>query len=259
MSTKAVRFLGIGLAVLVAGAGLFVLANSAPRAVEAQDQPVTTPALPRTITVVGEGTVAVEPDVATVQIGVDMTADTADEARAEVAKVMNAIQASLAQLKIAKQDIQTSGFSIYVERPAKPDGTPSDQVIYHVNNSVSVNIRDLSKVGDVLEAAIAAGANNIYGVNFSVDNPDQVMGEARSKAAEDARARAEELAALHGLTVGEVISISEVIDGNAVPLESINARFAAGGGVGQIAPGELEMTARLQVVYAIAGGAGAAQ
>jgi hypothetical protein len=201
----------------------------------------------------------VEPDVARVQIGVDMTAATADEARAEAAKAMNAIQAALAGLKIAKQDIQTSGFSIYVERPTKPDGTPSDQVVYHVNNSVSVDIRDLGQVGDVLEAAIAAGANNIYGVTFSVDKPEEVMGEARRKASEDALARAEELASLHGVAVGEVISISEVIDGSVGPLESINARFAAGGGVGQIAPGELEMTARLQVVYAIVGSAGAAQ
>ena len=135
----------------------------------------------------------------------------------------------------------------------------SDQVIYHVSNNVTVTIRDLAKAGDVLQAAIDAGANNIYGVNFSVGNPDPVMAEARRKASEDARARAQELAALHGVEVGEVVSISEVIDGNVVPLESINARLAAGGGVGQIAPGELEMTARMQVVYAIAGAAGVAQ
>ena len=162
-------------------------------------------------------------------------------------------------LKIPKKDIQTSGFSIFVERPTTPDGQASDKVIYHVSNNVTVTIRDLAKAGDVLEAAIDAGANNIYGVNFSVGNPDPVMAEARRKASEDARARAQELAALHGVEVGEVVSISEVIDGNAVPLESINARLAAGGGVGQIAPGELEMTARMQVVYAIAGSASAAQ
>ena len=259
MSSKGFRILGIGLVVLLAGAGLFVAFNSAPQTVAAQDQATATVQLPRTITVVGEGTVAVEPDVAQVQIGVDMTGDTADEARAEVATTMDAIMAALTRLKIPKKDIQTSGFSIFAERPTTPDGLPSDQVIYHVSNNVTVTIRDLAKAGDVLEAAIDAGANNIYGVNFSVGNPDPVMAEARRKASEDALARAQELAALHGVEVGEVVSISEVIDGNAVPLESINARFAAGGGVGQIAPGELEMTARMQVVYAIAGSASAAQ
>ena len=259
MSSKGFRILGIGLVVLLAGAGLFLGLNSAPQTVEAQDQATTTVQLPRTITVVGEGTVAVEPDVAEVQIGVDMTGDTADEARAEVATTMDAIMAALTSLKIPKKDIQTSGFNIFVERPTTPDGLPSEKVIYHVSNNVTVTIRDLAKAGDVLEAAIDAGANNIYGVNFSVGNPDPVMVEARRKASEDALARAEELAALHGVEVGEVVSISEVIDGNAAPLESINARLAAGGGVGQIAPGELEMTARLQVVYAIAGSASAAQ
>ena len=259
MSNKGFRILGIGLVVLLAGMGFFVAFNSAPQTVEAQDQATTAVQLPRTITVVGEGTVAVEPDVAEVQIGVDMTGDTADEARAEVAKTMDAIMASLTALKIPKKDIQTSGFSIFVERPTTPEGLPSDQVIYHVSNNVTVTIRDLAQAGDVLEAAIDAGANNIYGVNFSVGNPDPVMAEARRKASEDALARAQELAALHGVEVGEVVSISEVIGGNAVPMESVNARLAAGGGVGQIAPGELEMTARLQVVYAIAGATGAAQ
>ena len=115
MSSKGFRILGIGLVVLLAGAGLFLGFNSAPQTAEAQDQATTTVQLPRTITVVGEGTVAVEPDVAQVQIGVEMTGDTADEARAEVATTMDAIMAALTSLKIPKKDIQTSGFSIYVE------------------------------------------------------------------------------------------------------------------------------------------------
>ena len=147
MSSKGFRILGIGLVVLLAGAGLFLGFNSAPQTAEAQDQATTTVQLPRTITVVGEGTVAVEPDVAEVQIGVEMTGDTADEARAGVATTMDAIMAALTSLKIPKKDIQTSGFSIYVERPTTPDGLPSDQVIYHVSNNVTVTIRDLATEG----------------------------------------------------------------------------------------------------------------
>ncbi len=120
-------------------------------------------------------------------------------------------------------------------------------------------MRDLDTVGDVLDAAIAAGANSIYGVNFGLDDPDEVMAEARSKAAEDALARAEELAGLHGVALGEVVSISEVINGMAVPMfDSVNASLGMGSAGGPISPGELEMTARLQVVYAIAGPAAAA-
>ena len=122
---------------------------------------------------------------------------------------------------------------------------------------LSVRFRTKRGPGDVLDAAISAGANNIYGVNFSVSDPDAVMAEARSKASADAMARAEELAALNGVEVGELISISEVISGNAVPLASVNVRYDMAVGAGSVAPGEVEMTAQLQVVYAIAGEAAA--
>lgn len=252
MTDKLVRGMVIAMALLLAGTGLFLAFNSAPRTASAQDVTGTAAVLPRTITVVGEGTVAVVPDVASVQIGVDMTGDSADQASADVSAVMDEVLAALTTLRIPSKDVQTSGFSIYVERPAGPDGLPGDEVLYHVSSGVNVTIRDLSKVSDVLDAAIAAGANNIYGVNFSVGDPDSVMAEARKKASEDALARAEELAALHGVAVGELISISEVVSGNAVPLASINASYAFDKAGGALAPGELEMTAQLQVVYAIA-------
>jgi hypothetical protein len=91
-------------------------------------------------------------------------------------------------------------------------------------------------------------------VNFGLDDPDEVMAEARSLAAEDALARAEELAGLHGVALGEVVSVSEVINGMAVPMyDSVNASMGLGSAAGPISPGELQMTARMQVVYAIAG------
>lgn len=259
MTTYRTRIAAGALVALLAMAALAIFTLGPWRNAAAQEQPATaTTPWPRTITVVGEGTVAVEPDVATVQIGVETAGVSAAEASAEASAVMDAVLAALAQLGIPSRDIQTSGFSIWVERPSGPDGQPSGQVIYRVNNSVTVTIRDLSAVGDVLDAAIDAGANNIYGVNFSISDPDKVMAEARKIASENARARAEELASLHGVAVGEVVSISEVIGGGAVPMASINASVAYGGGGGPIAPGELEMTAQLQVVYAIAGPAAAA-
>ncbi len=221
----------------------------------AQDQPAApTTSLPRTITVVGEGTVSTTPDVAQIQVGVQVKGDNAQEASAEAAETMDAILAALKDAGVATKDIQTTGYNIFVEQRTGPDGVATDQVMYHVSNSVSVTVRDLDTVGDVLDAAIAAGANNIYGVNFSIDDPDEVMAEARKKASEDALARAEELAGLHGVALGEVVSVSEVIDGMAVPMyASVNANMGMGSAAGPIAPGELEMTARLQVVYAIAG------
>jgi hypothetical protein len=243
------------LVALLAFAALGIFALGPWNNAAAQEQlatPVTT--LPRTITVLGEGTVATQPDVAQIQVGVEVKGDNAQEASAEAAETMDAILTALTKAGVATKDIQTTGYNIYVEQRVGPDGVATDEVIYHVGNSVSVTVRDLDTVGDVLDASIAAGANSIYGVNFSVDDPDEVMAEARSLAAADALARAEELAGLHGVALGEVVSISEVINGMAVPMfDSVNASMGLGSAAGPISPGELEMTARLQVVYAIAG------
>jgi hypothetical protein len=243
------------LVALLAFAALGVFALGPLNSAAAQEQPAAAaPSLPRTITVLGEGTVATQPDVAQIQVGVEVKGDNAQEASAEAAGTMDAILAALKKAGVATKDIQTTGFNIWVEQRMGPDGATTDEVIYHVGNSVSVTVRDLDTVGDVLDAAIGAGANSVFGVNFSVDDPDPVMAEARSLATADALARAEELAGLHGVALGEVVSISEVIDGMAGPMmESVNASMGLGSAAGPIAPGELQMTARLQVVYAIAG------
>ena len=249
------QIVAAALVALLAVAALGIFAVGPGNNAAAQAEPVApTTTLPRTITVLGEGTVTTQPDIAQIQVGVEVKGDNAQDASAEAAATMEAILAGLKDAGVATKDIQTTGYNIFVEQRTGPDGVATDQVIYHVGNSVSVTVRDLDTVGDVLDAAIAAGANNIYGVNFGVDDPDEVMAEARSKAAEDALARAEELAGLHGVALGEVVSISEVVDGMAVPMyASVNASMGMGNAGGPISPGEMKMTARLQVVYAIAG------
>ncbi len=222
--------------------------------------PAATP--PRTITVVGRGSVSIEPDVAHVTIGVQVSGDNARQASDEAKTIMKAVLKTLEDLGVAGKDVQTTGFGIHVEPqpPVGPGGGRGGEktVVYRVYNNVGVTIRDLDKVGDILDAAIEAGANNIYGVTFGVDDPKPYMKQAREKAAADARARAEELAALHDVAVGEVISISEVIGGFGATPPAASAAF--GGGGGPIPTGELDLTAELQVVYAIAPKAtGAAQ
>jgi hypothetical protein len=186
-----------------------------------------------------------------------MRKSTVKEASSEAQTVMDQVLKILKAQGIEDKDIQTSGFSIYVESPPyNPDGTPVDkaQPIYHVTNQVSVTIRDLDKVGAVLDAAIEAGANNIYGVTFSLADPTKVHSEARKKAVADAKAKADELAGLVGLKVDKVVSISEVIgdkggyNSNAF---KVAEGVAMGGGGGPVSPGELELSLQLQVVYTI--------
>ena len=223
----------------------------------AQAQTAESSALPRTITVVGEGKVRIKPDVAQTTIGVDVRKSTVKEASGEAKTVMEQVLKALKAQGIEDKDIQTSGFSIYVESPPyNPDGTSVEkaQPIYHVTNQVSVIIRDLDKVGTVLDAAIEAGANNMYGVNFSLADPTQIRSEARKKAVADAKAKADELAGLVALKVDKVVSISEVIGdrGGYYSNAFKGAEPAAlGGGGGPVSPGELELSLQLQIVYTI--------
>lgn len=210
--------------------------------------------LPGTITVVGEGKVSIRPDVARAQIGVEVMMSSVKEASEANREQLEAVLTALAEQGIAEADIQTSGFSVYAERFGPSGPLPTDEVNYRVSNNVSVTVRDLDALGTVLDAAIEAGANNIYGVEFSLEDPSVIESEARQSAVTDAKEKAEELAGLTGVTVGNVVGISEVI-GSSGGYYSSNfaeaSRGLGGGGGAPISPGELELIMRLQITYAI--------
>jgi uncharacterized protein YggE len=246
-----------GVAVLLlAGALVFVRTGFAPSAAQAQTVAETTSALPRTITVVGEGTVKIKPDIAQANIGVEVIRPTVKAASSGAKESMDAVLEALKEQGVDEKDIQTSGFSVWTERPYGPEGPSGDEVLYHVSNQVAVTIRDLETVGAVLGAAIEAGANNIYGVTFSLADPSQVESGARKEAVADAQAKARELATLNDIKVGDVVSVSEVIGGRGGYYAGGVRREAAyapgvGGGGGPIAPGELEFTLQLEIVYTV--------
>jgi uncharacterized protein len=247
--------------VLVIGA--LVVSGCAPAVLAA---PATTgDAVTRSITVVGNGEVKSKPDIATVNLGVEVTAPTVNEAMIEANARMKTILAAMKSLGIADKDVQTSNFSISFERqnPTVPlasettsgattGGAQAPAGFYRVNNMIQVTIRDLDKVGDVLDAAVEAGANNVWGVSFGLDNTDALEVQAREKAVEDARARAESLAKLNGVAVGDVLSISEVIGGSPSPMYAEAASFKGlGGGGAPVEPGELTFTTQIQIIYGI--------
>jgi hypothetical protein len=204
----------------------------------------------QTIAVIGEGKANTQPDIAEATIGVQLTNPNLSEATGAAQQTMEAILTALQSQGIAEQDIQTTNFNIFVERPLGPDGQPTQEPLYHVNNDVQVTIRDLNMIGPVLDAAIEAGANNIYGVNFSVDDPSAARAQAREEALNNAAAQAQDLAELAGVQLGEVVRISEVMPNQGViPLA---AQAGIGGGeAGPIVPGQLEVTVWLEVVYAM--------
>ena len=209
----------------------------------------------RTITVVGTGKASGAPDVAHVTVGVEALGPSLQQVVNDNKTRMAALLAALKAQGIADKDIRTTNYSVYVENPQPPQPVVEGKagtgaVVYHVANQVDVTVRDVAKLGDVLDKAVAAGANSIYGVNFSVDDPTKLQATARANAIADAKARAQDLAQLTGVTLGDVMSVSEVI-GTPGPLYAATMRDTGMGGGAPIQPGELEVAMNVQVTYAI--------
>jgi uncharacterized protein YggE len=247
---KIITVVGSICMVMLLAAGLVLLANT-PSPAQAQTGDEMASPLPRTITVVGTGSVSAEPDVAEANIGVEISRPTVDEATQEAGTRMAAVMAAIQAAGVATDDIQTSGYNLYVERPSELQAQTAVSETYRVSNNVRVTIRDLDAVGTVLDAAINAGANNIYGVNFQLHETAALESEARAQAIADAQATAKELASLAGVEVGQVISISDVIGGPTGPQFEAASTARGIGGAGPISPGSLDVQVQLQVVYAL--------
>jgi uncharacterized protein YggE len=242
MSSRKMFYAAILMAaVLVVATGCSAAANAASSATPPN----------RTITVVGLGKASGAPDVAHVMIGVETSNESVQQAVDDNAAIMTEILAAVKELGIAEKDIQTSNYSVFAERQPQrlPESESEGPLTYRVNNQVDVKVRDLDKLGGVLDAAVAAGANNIYGIRFSIDDSSELEAEARANAVADARARAESLAELNDVSVGDVLSISEVI-GGASPIFERAAAVPYGAGA-PIEAGELEVQMSVQVTYII--------
>lgn len=210
----------------------------------------------RTITVIGTGNVEASPDQAQVTIGVETSNTSVRNAVDENNRQMEAVIDALQNQGIPARNIQTSGFNIFSETPppgpepqATQEVTPTTR--YHVTQQVNVVITDLDTVSDVLDAAIDAGANNIFGVNFTIGNPESLRAQAQRRAMQDALRSAENLAQLANVTLGGVVSISEVISGPGGPSPLRAAAEGLGGGGPPIQSGQLTFTQQLQVTFSI--------
>ena len=162
------------------------------------------------ISVSGQGVAAAAPDIASLSLGVSTLADTARQARDNAAAGMTDLIASLTDNGIAEEDYHTSQFSIDPEVDYRPNG---EQVLrgYRVTSVLSVTVRDLDRVGEVIDDAVDAVGDpiQVQGVTFSIESPAALQSGARAQAMADAKAKAEELAELAGVGLGKPITISE--------------------------------------------------
>ncbi len=205
----------------------------------------------RGITVMAQGEVSADPDLAMITIGVETRESTAALAAAENADRMSEVMGALRQLEIADEDIQTVDYSIQPEIDWDDD---EHRVIgYVVNNSVRVKMRDMERVGDVLDAVTEAGANNVYGIQFTFDDPSALQEQARAEAMDEARKKAEALAELGGVRLGAPRTISEsTYETPPYYLDSVYAMAESGmGGGTSVSTGQLEVTVQVQITYDI--------
>lgn len=166
-----------------------------------------------TIVVSGTGRVSVVPDIADIRLGVAVTKPKVDAARAEAATTMDAILAALDAAGVVRRDVRTTLLSIQ-PRFEYREGKPPKLTGYELTNLVEATIRDLGKLGDVVDGALGAGATSMDGLTFRVADPAPAEREARQRAMADARSRADVLAGAGGLTIE---GVSDIVEGGAMP------------------------------------------
>ncbi len=205
----------------------------------------------RTISVSGQGTASAPPDMATIQTGVVTQAEKASDALDANNAAMERLMAALKAAKIAAKDIQTSSFDVRPEYQRGPRGQQRPEIVgYRVTNQVRVRVRNLPGLGEVLDALVEAGSNQVSGISFGIDEPTGVLNQARNRAIADARSRADLYAHAAGVRVGKVLSISE--QQTAVPRPQFAARFAAErASAVPVATGEQQLRATVHMVFAL--------
>jgi uncharacterized protein YggE len=171
------------------------------------------PARQALISVIGEGQSTMAPDMAVLNFSVVKQAKTAREALDENNKAMSDVLGALKTSGIAERDLQTSGFSVQPQYrfPQGTDGQqlPPELIGYQVSNSLTVRVRDLSKLGAIIDQSVTLGVNQGGDIQFTNDKPESAMEAARKSAVADAMARAKTLAEAAGVKLGNVIEINE--------------------------------------------------
>ena len=208
--------------------------------------------LKRTISVSGEGEATASPDMATIHTGVVTQAGTARDALDANSAAMDGVMDALRAHRIAARDIQTLNFEVRPEYKRGPRTQhPPETAGYRVTNQVRVHLRSLPDLGQVLDALVAAGSNQISGINLGIEDPVPLLNQARTRAISEARSRAELYASAAGVRVGEVISISETQGPGPRPQFVARSFAAEADAAVPIATGEQQLRARVHMVFSL--------
>ncbi len=204
-----------------------------------------------TITVSGTGDVSVAPDVADVYLGISVTMPTAKAARDAAATSMTAVLAAVKQDGVADKDIVTTNVSLNPVYDYSSGGSSGKLTGYQYTNTVKATVRDLTRVPNVLDDAVAAGATTVQGISFRLDDPTSVDAQARQLAMADARSKANALAQAAGVSIQGVASISEVTSSSPIIEYAPTASVAQNSVSTPIQTGTTDISVQVTVSYLI--------
>ncbi|MCJ7695637.1 MAG: SIMPL domain-containing protein [Anaerolineaceae bacterium] len=207
----------------------------------------------RSMSVNGTGYVTLVPDIAYINIGVRSEADEVSAALNTNTAQAQAISDKLISMGLEEKDIQTTSFNVYPMQQYDMEGKIS-KTTYVVENTINVTVRDLAKLGSLLDASVKAGANNIYGINFDVEDKSTALDQARDLAIQDAREKAESIASAAGVKLGELQNVSVFTSGGITPF--YDAKMGIGGAAYEsasvpVAAGTLVITVEANLSYEI--------
>jgi uncharacterized protein YggE len=228
------------IALLVLGISL---SACGPSSITVQPQPPQ-----RTITVTGTGKVTLTPDIAYISIGVHTQNASAKDAVAENNTQAQAVITAIKGFGVAEKDIQTTNFSIYPQQQYDNEGKPTG-IVYMVDNTVYVTVRDLSKLGSLLDSSVSSGANNISSIQFDVADKTEALSQARLAAVKDARKQADELTKATEVGLGVVQSISYYDTSAPVTVEYAKADMAVAAASVPVQAGSMQISTTVTVVY----------
>jgi uncharacterized protein YggE len=202
-----------------------------------------------TIVVSGTGRVALESDVADLRLGVSLARPTVDEARSDAAATMAAILSAVLEAGIEQRDVRTTLLSVQPRYDYR-DGKPPELSGYELSNVVEVVVRDLSRLGDVVDGTLRAGATSMDSLSFRVAEPADAEREARIRAMSEARARADVLAGAAGLTI---TGVSDIMEGSPVgppiPVAKAERMMLASDAATSVEAGSTEISVTVTVTY----------
>jgi uncharacterized protein YggE len=196
-----------------------------------------------TFSVTGEGKASVPPDIAIISAGVQAQGTSVKTVQDQLNKNINAVSAAVKKTGVADKDIQTSDYSIY---PTYDYRAGSQRIIgYQASSNLTIKVRAIDNASRVIDAATGAGANQIGGISFDVDDKTKAQNQARQKAVSDAKSKAENAAKIAGFTLGRVINYSEDFGNSPRPIPMMAKAETA------IEPGSNEITVTVTLSYQI--------